>query len=44
MGNDFHGFHYRSTKTFNKHDVIMVIVDKLSKVAYFILLSLLLNP
>ena len=36
MGSYFHGLHYRFSNDLEKHDSIMVVVDKLTKATHFI--------
>ena len=39
MGGNFDGFHHRFRRTSRKHDSNMVVVDKSTKVAHFILVK-----
>ena len=39
MGGQFNGFHYSLLRTSRQHDSIMVVVDRLKKLAHFILVN-----
>lgn len=39
LGGIFHGFHHNFPKSTRQHDSIMVVVDRLTKVAHFILVK-----